>query len=242
MGCAPTQPFQAEPTSTFGTMPGKSRPIAFDNSNNLAPVVGGPVVPVAGFVPPGGPLRAGTILVPEAEFRTRVYRPVPSNGPVVAAGGIPTIPNPAAPPIPPARAPGAPPGLPAPANAPPSAIADPHVRTMPTALGGRLELGPAAVPVERVVELSRQIDALAAQNATMQAKVRELEAGVVGRDQAVAETVRIVDAVTAEAAKARSDLQATKTRLQQVEREDVETLKAVIGALEKLFPPGRREP
>lgn len=150
----------------------------------------------------------------------------PPSGPLVPAGGVapPTVAVPAVPTV-------LPPG-------------DPHARPFPTAAGGLLNLAPGEQPLDKLIEVVRQSEAVAGQNAILRARLKELEATAVTRDQAVAEAVRQTDAATAEAAQARADLQAAqaaaaalRSRLAQVEREDVALLRALVVALEKLVPP-----
>jgi hypothetical protein len=128
---------------------------------------------------------------------------------------------------------------------------DPHVRTMPTAVGGRLELAPWQVPADRVVELSKQLDTQDALNRTLLIRIRELESHGTTREQSLNEAVRDAERADEEAVKARAALQLTRedaavlrARLQSIEKEDVETLRLVIAALEKLLdvPPARRMP
>jgi len=128
---------------------------------------------------------------------------------------------------------------------------DPHLRSTPTAVGARLELAPWELPTDRVVELTKQLDTLNSLNRSLLARIRELESHGSTREQAIAEAVRDVERADDEAARARSTLQLTReeaavlrARLQLMEKEDVETLKLVIAALEKLLdsPPPRRAP
>ena len=126
---------------------------------------------------------------------------------------------------------------------------DPHVRTDPTLYGGRLNLGPNEMPADRVLELTRQLEAVAAQNRGLVGRIRELEALGVAREQALVEALREVEAAEIEVAKTRGTLAAQKSeitalqeKIRQLEREDIDTLKLVIAALEKLLSSPRREP
>jgi hypothetical protein len=189
-------------------------------------------------------------------------------GTVVGAGGtgapqglpaIPQMPAPGAPlaqprPVPP----GWPPGVPVPPNGQPPlmmppvgvpgsapfASGDPHLRGTPTVAGGRWGLGPNEMPADRLLELTRNLDAALAQNRELLARIKELEALGVGREQALAEAVREIEALTAEAAKTRAALQAQVLALQgkikTLEDEDIIFLRAVIDALGKLLPPERK--
>jgi hypothetical protein len=140
-----------------------------------------------------------------------------------------------------------PPGNPQ-ANKPP-VPGDPHTRAVPTASGDRLNLAPWEQPTDRVLELTRRLDAAVAQNKELAARIREMESLGVSREQALAEALREVDAASAEVVrtratllKLRAELDAVQARLQQVESEDVKILRAMIEALDRLLPPPRREP
>ena len=122
-----------------------------------------------------------------------------------------------------------------------SAPFGPHVRTAPTATGSLLNLGPGEIAADRVVELAKLLEAAGVENRALVGRIRDLEASGIGREQALTEALREVEAASAEVGRARADLAvlrkeivALKDRLEQVEKEDVETLKAVIAALDKL--------
>jgi chromosome segregation ATPase len=120
----------------------------------------------------------------------------------------------------------------------------------PTAIGARLQLSPWEVPADRVVDLTRRLEAIVAYNATLEARIRELEARSISREHSIAEAVRDLEATEAELAKLKTAAKAAqdeaalyRARLQAVEKEDIETLKRMIAALEALFPAQpRREP
>lgn len=131
----------------------------------------------------------------------------------------------------------------------PPRAADPHLRSDPTLYGGRLGLNPNEMPIEKVIDLSRQLEAAAAQNRVLLGRVRELEALGHTREQALQEAVRDVEAALAEVDRARGTLATQRAeivtlqkKIQQMEQEDIETLKLMIAALEKLLPPPRKEP
>jgi hypothetical protein len=121
---------------------------------------------------------------------------------------------------------------------------DPHVRTTPTAAGGRLGLAPYEVPTDRIVELTLHLERLLGENRNLQARIKELEIAGVGREQALAEAAREVEATVAEAARTKAALQSQIVTLQgkirQMEEEDIVFLKAVIEALGRLLPPEKR--
>ncbi len=202
--------------------PGTSQPNTIPGGTVIATGgVGGPVAPV------GGKDEPPNLAAP---------RPLPVTPP--GWPGVPVPPNGQQPP-PMMTPPGVPPGYTA-----PNPAADPHLRISPTATGGRLNLGPYEVPADRVVELSKNLEVALAQNRDLLARIKELEALGVGREQALAEAVREIDAITAAGAKERSALQAQILALQgkirQLEEEDIIFLRAVIEALGKLLPPEKK--
>jgi hypothetical protein len=125
----------------------------------------------------------------------------------------------------------------------------PNVRPDPTWNGGRLNLRPGEVPSDRVFDLTRQLELVLAQNRELSARIVELERQGIGREQALVEALREVEAAEAEVAKARgiiagqkSDLTLLQAQIRQMEREDIELLRLVIAALEKTLPAGGRQP
>lgn len=214
---------------------GKFVPRTNDNppSGTAARPVGGtvvpaggqvPVVPVSADPPPGGPV---TLPIP---------KPSPPPKPAAADPAKSVDPGPACP----TPATGAPGGLGTPGSL---VLPDPTVRAMPTATGARLNLGPGEVPADRLVELSQYLEAALAQNRDLVGRVRELEALGVAREQALAEALGEVEIASGEVARTRAALQALQAKLLLIETEDIETLKAVIAALERLIsPPGRKDP
>jgi DNA recombination protein RmuC len=99
-------------------------------------------------------------------------------------------------------------------------------------------------------ELSRRLDALSAENARLASKVLERDAFGAAREQALAEAMRTADEANAGAAKAKTDAAAAqaeaaaaRAKLSQVEREDVEFLRALVDALtEAVGAPKGKEP
>ncbi len=119
---------------------------------------------------------------------------------------------------------------------------DVHLRATPTAVGGRLELAPWEIPAERVVELTKQIDTLNALNQTLMYRIRELEAISKTREQSLTEAVRDVEKSDEDLARLRSALQLTRedasllrARILAIEKEDVDTYRQMISALERLL-------
>ncbi len=163
-------------------------------------------------------------------------------------------PRPALPPLPPPGEPKSLPPLP-PGVLPVSPLtgsptpSDPHLLTKPTASGRILGLGPNEVPTDRVLELARHLEVLLAQNRDLVARITELERLGAGREQALVEAIREVEAAENEVAKTRgiiltqkSEIVSLQDKIRQMEREDIDLLKLVIAAFEKLLPSPRREP
>ncbi len=169
--------------------------------------------------------------------------PVPGGRIVAASGWEP-------PPMPPPRPPYQPQPYPLtqpqpypghqypPAPGAPPVFADPRLRTNPTVLGGRIELGPNEAPLDRVVALTKHIEAVLAQNAHLAARVKELEALAVGREQALAEAEREIATLNADAAKARAALLAQlasfQAQLKKYEDDDIQFLEAALKLLKKI--------
>ena len=204
-----------------------------------------------GVKPAGGPVAAGAV-VPAGDQVPAV--PVRADPPPGGPVALP-IPKPSPPPNPAAADPAKPgtptapgaacekPGTGAPGTPGMFVLPDPTVRAMPTATGARLNLGRGEVPADRLVELSQYLEAAHAQNRELAGRVRELEALGAAREQALAEALGEVEIATAEVARTRAALQALQAKLLLIETEDIETLKAVIAALERLIsPPGRKDP
>lgn len=184
-----------------------------------------PYPPADKSAPPGVDNRSGDPLV-----RAQYQPPMPPPGSVQLPPPtqVPTTPpTPMPVPVPPGQ------------QQPPT---DPHQRDGPTATGGRLDLKPNELPIDRAVELSKRMDELAVENGKLLARIKTLEANGLSREQALNETLREVETATAEVVKARSDLQAMRGELnalrdkvKQVERDELDTLRKVIAALEKLL-------
>ena len=115
-------------------------------------------------------------------------------------------------------------------------------RKAPTAVGGGFELGPHETPMDRAVELGRKIELVSKENLALLARIRQLEAAAEARETALNESLRDAQIATDEATRLRNDLQAVrkdltalKARVTQMEKDETETLKAVIAAIEKLL-------
>lgn len=198
------------------------------------------------------------------------YGPAPDNpAPAVVQTGGTAQPPAALPPVPPLPVPptappgGGPaaPGPPGASGPPPGSVTPavpgpwtggavgfgPNERNSPTAVGSLGQLGPNDNPLDRMIGLAKMAEAARAENAALIGRIRELEGSGLTREQALAEALRMVDAATAEVALARADmarlreeLRALRQRLEDIEREDVADLKAVIQALDRLLTtPGR---
>ncbi|MBN9118996.1 MAG: hypothetical protein J0I06_07520 [Planctomycetes bacterium] len=237
-GCAPLRGTRLDPSTlgSFGsggsgasnTNPGAGSPAESIPGGTIVAAGGGqPVVPDA-QLPPAAP--PGALAQP---------RPLPAPGPPPVPAPPSGWPN-AADYQPPVPAPTA--GVPGAPQMPPKI--DPHVRTVPTAAGGRLALTPYEVPTDRVVELTFHLERLMAENRTLSARIKELETAGLSREQALDEAKREVDAVIADAAKTRAALQtqvaALQGKIKQLEEEDIIFLRAVIEALGRLLPPEKK--
>ncbi|MBA4065297.1 MAG: hypothetical protein C0501_16620 [Isosphaera sp.] len=223
---------------------GKSPPDPIDHSvtHRPAPVVPLPVVTVEPEAAESSWVTPAFLQLPMVPPAVPPMTPPGQPGPVQppANGGGP-------PPQPPRPLPPSDPG-PGGQGGPTWKPAGPHVRAFPTAAGARLNLAPYEVPADRVVELTRQLEAAAAVHQELQSRIRELEGLGVGREQALAEAFREAEAAAAEVARTREQLRAMsaeiatlRAKLRQLEEEDVATLRAVIAALDRLLPPGRRD-
>jgi hypothetical protein len=126
----------------------------------------------------------------------------------------------------------------------PTAFADPHLRAFPTVTGDRLNLAPWEVPADRVVDLTRQLETLNAQNNVLLARIKELDAQAAGREQALSEAAREVEATTVAAAKERAALEAQaaalQDRIKRIEEDDIAFLRAAIEAVGRLLPPEKK--
>jgi hypothetical protein len=248
-GCGSVRDFfHVDPPTYHGDF-GKFQPYPTDNPSpekNAGP--GGAssspnaVVPSGGVSPPpNGP--PGDVQPPQVTQ-------LPSPSPIPSAPSIPTVPPGCT--TPPIGNSGQPGGVQAGVAGPGIAIPDPHMRTMPTAVGGRLELAPWEYPADRVVDLSKQLETLNSLNRSLLTRIRELEVQGVSREQALTEAVRDIERADDEVAKTRATLQLTRedaanlrARILAMEKEDIATLQAVISALERLLsapPLGRSVP
>jgi hypothetical protein len=184
---------------------------------------------------PGTVVAAGGAAVPANPAAPQVPQPMQPPGTLATPRPLPPTPNGAQQP-PMMTVPVAPPGT-HPLH--PNANADPHIRNTPTAAGGRLGLAPYEVPTDRVVELTLHLERLLAQNRDLHARIKELETAAIGREQVIDEAKREVDLLAPEAARARvlqAQVAALQGKIRQMEEEDIAVLKAVIEALNKLFP------
>ena len=175
------------------------------------------------------------------------YPPAPAYGPPTADKSRSPIPDNPTPVVPaqyqqPAPVPQPPPAAVQPPQPLPAVSADPHTLSRPTAGGDRLNLGPGELPMDRALDLTRRIDAYRDENLVLKDRVRALEAKAVEREQALNEAVRDVEAATLEVARTRTEfrvlrkeIETLRDRLKQVEKDEVETLKVVIAALERLL-------
>jgi hypothetical protein len=123
----------------------------------------------------------------------------------------------------------------------PSAVG-PNVRSNPTVLGAALNLGPNEQPLDRVLELTRQIEARDIENKVLQARIKTLEANAKSREDSLNESLREVETATTEVVKARNEMAAlrkeiaiVRSKLSLAEKDEIETLKLIVEALEKVL-------
>lgn len=120
----------------------------------------------------------------------------------------------------------------------------------PTAVGRDLELGPNETPIDRAVELARRIEQVNKENLALLARIRQLEAAAEARETAFSETLRDVQNAYDEVSRIkveiqgyRKELAALKARVAEVEKDEVEKLKAILAAIDKLLqqsPDGKK--
>lgn len=180
----------------------------------------------------------------------RLFAPISADGksgdtiPDKEAGSAGTVARPQAPPTdakvaipePPVAVPGSVP------VSWPAVYGDEHRRDTPTVRGGLLGLNPAENGVEKAVELARRNEQLQAEIKALQSRIAGMEVAAKAREEAIAESVRETEAATVEVIRARGDLQAArkalataKERLKKAEEDELETLKLIVVALEKLL-------
>jgi hypothetical protein len=150
---------------------------------------------------------------------------------------VPTpVPPPTTTPAPAAVPPGQPQTMPLPV------APTPNVRDSATLTGKDLRLRRDEMPIDRALEILQRLDDLIDENKRLQARIRTLEANGLSREHAMNETLREVEKATEEVVKARGDIQglraelnALRAKVKQVEDNELDTLKKVIAALEKVL-------
>lgn len=129
------------------------------------------------------------------------------------------------------------PGAPGPNG---SGFADPNFRAWPTVSGARWELSPNEQALDRLIEITKYLDAALAQNRELLGRVRELETLGKTRDQALNEAAREIDAL-AFGAKERTSLLSQivelKARVTKIEDEDIKLFEEILRYLNKQLPP-----
>ena len=118
----------------------------------------------------------------------------------------------------------------------------PQFRQTPTAAGGILNLAPHESATERAVELALKLAAMEGENRLLFARMKKLEADLEQREKELAAVNQEVDLASGDLSKARLELVDlrrqlgdTRSRLRQVEKEEIETMRLVIAALEKFL-------
>jgi hypothetical protein len=131
---------------------------------------------------------------------------------------------------------------PVPTSVPTAMFNGSNVRATPTVSGGILGLGPNEQPLDRVLEMAKQIDAREIENKVLQARIKTLEANAASREDSLNESIREVETATTEVMKARNDLAnlrkelaSVKSKLSLAEKDEIETLKLIVEALEKVL-------
>lgn len=227
-GCETLRGFRSDPgVSRFP--PGDQAPAVTDQFPTGTPasnaIPGGTVVGAGGVVAP----QVVPPVQPPAQPQVQPPASLPQPRPFPAPPGWPTGANGQ-----PMMMPPAPPG-----NGGPTQFADPHIRLNPTVVGGRGQLAPWETPADRMVEISKHLEAALAQNRDLLARIKELETLGISREQALAEAMREIDAVTAAGVKQRATLQAQIDALQAqiklMEQEDIVILELMVKALKKLL-------
>jgi hypothetical protein len=120
--------------------------------------------------------------------------------------------------------------------------ANPNVRNSPTAAGQYLLLAPNETAAERAVYLARVLEATQAEAATLRERVRVLEAQQQQLEKARAEGSQLADQAANEMARARTQMEslhgevvALRERLRRLDRQDLDTLREVVDALERVL-------
>jgi len=120
----------------------------------------------------------------------------------------------------------------------------PYFRQTPTAMGEMLHLGPYDNPAQAAVEYALKLSAADIEIRSLSEHLKRLEADLESRERSLSETTGEVEQATAEIVKSRGELQALRKevaglqqRLRQAELDDIETLRSVISALDKLLEP-----
>ncbi len=136
---------------------------------------------------------------------------------------------------------------------PPKTEALPKTETPPTAGIPPKKEAPAKAPsadanAKRAADLAKQLDAREAENRTLTLRVKTLEIALENREKALQDDEKELAKSAQDMAHAQAELTRlkdafvkVKTRLKHVEQEDIDTLKAVIAALEQMVaaaPPG----
>jgi hypothetical protein len=124
-----------------------------------------------------------------------------------------------------------------------SGFADPTLRPVPTVSGARWDLGPNEQPLDRLVELTKYLDAALAQNRELLGRVRELETLGKTREQALNEAVREIDSLSGlakERAALLIQLEELRARVKQIEDEDIKLFGELLRLLNDKFPPEKK--
>ncbi len=146
-------------------------------------------------------------------------------------------------PIQQAAVPSRPEQLPAPMpGIPAGGMPNPNARSMPTAGGQWLALGPNDTSADRAVMLTQVLEKTQAEAATLRERVRYLEQQQQMLERARADGATVADQAASEMARARTQMEslhaevvALRERLRRLDRQDLDTLREVIDGLESLL-------
>jgi hypothetical protein len=124
----------------------------------------------------------------------------------------------------------------------------PNIRQTPTVAGEILNLGPNENATEKAVEFAHKLFVCEVENKLLVGRLKKVEADLEARERSLQETTGEVEQASAEIVRSRGELTTLrkevaelKNRLKQSDQEDVETLRSVISALEKLLEAPRKK-
>jgi hypothetical protein len=124
----------------------------------------------------------------------------------------------------------------------PETVLDPHCRNSPTASGCLINLGPNETGLERAIELAKRLDTCEADKRALAERLAASEALLASREKMLRDDEAEITKATqdliqtrAELQKLREELSKFKKKLRDAEKEDIETLKSIVIALDKFL-------